>query len=280
MQIDWVTVLAQIANFVILMLLLKHFLYGPIVRAMEERQQRIAERMREAQEREMEAEEEARSHREQRAELQAQRDDLLEQARAEAAQERERLIDRARDEVEALERRWQEELRDEREAFLRELRRCMAQQVCAVARRVLVDLADRELQAQVISIFTRRLESLDQQTVRELRAAVARDDRRPRLAAAFDLSEEQRRALRAALQPVLADDAQLEFECSEELLCGVELIAGGCKLAWSVDSYLEALEERALEALEREMQETAEDEESREDARASERGAQRRDDSG
>ena len=35
---DWFTVIAQIINFLILVALLKRFLYGPIIRAMERRE--------------------------------------------------------------------------------------------------------------------------------------------------------------------------------------------------------------------------------------------------
>ena len=42
MLIDWFTVFAQIINFLILIFLLKRFLYGPITRAMEERKKKIA----------------------------------------------------------------------------------------------------------------------------------------------------------------------------------------------------------------------------------------------
>jgi len=42
MLIDWFTVLAQIVNFLILIFLLKRFLYGPITKAMEEREKKIA----------------------------------------------------------------------------------------------------------------------------------------------------------------------------------------------------------------------------------------------
>ena len=45
MAIDWITVGAQIANFLVLVYLLKRFLYGPIVRAMERREQTIAARL-------------------------------------------------------------------------------------------------------------------------------------------------------------------------------------------------------------------------------------------
>jgi F-type H+-transporting ATPase subunit b len=42
MLIDWFTVAAQIVNFLILVWLLKHFLYKPILDAIDAREKRIA----------------------------------------------------------------------------------------------------------------------------------------------------------------------------------------------------------------------------------------------
>jgi F-type H+-transporting ATPase subunit b len=55
MQIDWLTVIAQIVNFLILVWLLKRFLYHPVITAMDRREQRIAERLQLAEQREQAA---------------------------------------------------------------------------------------------------------------------------------------------------------------------------------------------------------------------------------
>ena len=47
MDVDWITVAAQIANFLVLVWLLKRFLYGPVILAMDERDARIAGELRE-----------------------------------------------------------------------------------------------------------------------------------------------------------------------------------------------------------------------------------------
>jgi len=69
MQIDWFTVVAQIVNFLILVGLLKKFLYGPIIRAMDDRERRIASRLEEANARERQAQEEVQSYRQKREDL-------------------------------------------------------------------------------------------------------------------------------------------------------------------------------------------------------------------
>ena len=48
MLIDGFTVVAQIINFLILLFLLRRFLYGPIIKIMEERQAKIAAQLAEA----------------------------------------------------------------------------------------------------------------------------------------------------------------------------------------------------------------------------------------
>ena len=56
MAIDWMTVSAQIVNFLLLVWLLKRFLYQPVLSAMDRREQDIAERLGAALDREQQAE--------------------------------------------------------------------------------------------------------------------------------------------------------------------------------------------------------------------------------
>ena len=44
--INWWTLVAQVVNFLVLVLLLRHFLYGRVVRALDQRDQKIAPTLR------------------------------------------------------------------------------------------------------------------------------------------------------------------------------------------------------------------------------------------
>ena len=48
MNIDWFTFAAQVINFLVLVGLLRHFLYGPVVRAMQAREQKVTQRLTDA----------------------------------------------------------------------------------------------------------------------------------------------------------------------------------------------------------------------------------------
>ncbi len=58
MPIDWFTVVAQAFNFLILVWLLKRFLYKPILHAIDEREKGIAAQLAEADAKKAEAQEE------------------------------------------------------------------------------------------------------------------------------------------------------------------------------------------------------------------------------
>src|ERR1700689_1727878 len=96
MLIDWFTVGAQVLNFLILVWLLKHFLYKPILNAIDAREKRIAAELTDANAKRTEAEKERGDFQNKNKALDEQGSALLAKATAEAKAERERLLDQAR----------------------------------------------------------------------------------------------------------------------------------------------------------------------------------------
>ncbi|HQU90423.1 MAG TPA: F0F1 ATP synthase subunit B, partial [Denitromonas sp.] len=72
MLIDWFTVVAQLLNFLILVWLLKRFLYQPVLDAIDAREQRIAKELAQADATRDAAQAEQTHFREQQAALEAQ----------------------------------------------------------------------------------------------------------------------------------------------------------------------------------------------------------------
>ncbi len=262
MLIDWFTVVAQVINFLILVGLLRYFLYGRILSAIDQREQKITERWEKAEQKQKDAEAEARSYRQKQEELDHKRDEVLADARNQGNQRRQELIAQARGEADRMQERWQESLRQEQEEFLFDLRRRIARGTCSITRRVLSDLADDDLQRRVISIFLDRLQALDEP---------ARDDLRnphgsPSIRSAFEISDDQRQAISNALRDSLGEEFQAEFETDPDLICGLELSADGRKVAWNVEDYLDNLQEQLVSALDREQSGSGEKDQESEDS--------------
>jgi F-type H+-transporting ATPase subunit b len=247
--IDWFTIIAQIVNFLILVALLRRFLYRPIVNAMQAREAHIASQLGEAEQKLSEARQAGQRYEQQRAELEAAREDLLREAREAAEARRRELLQQARQEFQEAQARWQSLLQQEQAAFRHELRERAGRQTLAVARQALSDLANADLERQIVAVFVERLRGLDDET-RAALAAAGGDGQSPlRLVTGFDLPAEARDQLRQALRDQLGAGIQPEFVTVPEVLAGIELRADGHKLAWSLDGYLDRLEERLAQVL-------------------------------
>jgi F-type H+-transporting ATPase subunit b len=250
--IDWFTVVAQIVNFLILVFLLQRFLYGPIVKAMDERERRIVDRLHEAERKELLAADEIALFERKQAELEAARGQMLAEAEQEAAVLRKDLLRQARAEVDEVQRQWHDALEMEKQNFLRDLRQRTTHQVYQVARRALADLADSELQGQMVRVFLRRLQSIDADARREVRQS-ARGELAPiTIYSGFELQESDRSAIVDALREVAGNDLAVEFEVSPHLVSGIELRSASRRVAWNLDHYLNDLEDRITKMIERE----------------------------
>src|SRR5688572_4022122 len=117
MQIDWFTFTAQVLNFLVLVWLLKRFLYGPIHRAIDERERTIAQRLEAAAERESAAVATQKSYEHQQAELAHLKESLLADAAAEAEQWRKERLQELREEVAQARRTWHESIAREQQQF-------------------------------------------------------------------------------------------------------------------------------------------------------------------
>lgn len=244
MQIDWITVSAQIVNFLILVWLLKRFLYQPVIRAMERREQRIADRLNEAQQREQQAGEQVQRYQDKSDELEQRREEILTKAKEEAEQQKKQLPSEAREEVSEKRDSWQRQADQEKEDFLGNLRRQVAESVQTIARKTLRDLADAGLEEQLAHRFIERLKSLD----KKARQALADSSEPARIASAFELDSAVRGRLTRAIHEQLAEGIEVDYTQSPELLCGIELSRGSQRLDWNLADYMEELEAGINEA--------------------------------
>ncbi len=255
MLIDWYTVGAQIINFVILVWLLKRFLYRPILRAIDAREERIAANLSEAKETRAEAEHEREQFENKNAELDRQRDERLEQVAKEANQKRHRLMEAARRAAEQLRTKQIEALRREQDNLSQDIVRKTRTEVLAISRQALEDLANQSLESAMTDVFLDRLQDMDESNRRELAENLAGSREDIRLRSAFPLPESQQSRLREALAEALDMELSIRFETAPEIIGGIELVGGGHKLGWSIEEYLRALEQHLAERIEAHVRE-------------------------
>ncbi|MFO7831423.1 MAG: hypothetical protein R6V18_05505 [Desulfuromonadaceae bacterium] len=249
MLIDNFTVIAQLINFLILVWLLKRFLYQPVLRAIDAREARLQEEQQQAQEEQDRAQELKQDLEEEQRELQQQRESLMEQARTDAREHKEKELEQARSEIEAQKEQWREQLHIERQQVHTHLRDCVLQQLHTAVSHALRDLAEQELEQQMVRHFMARLEHLAPAQREELERISANTETDPELKTSFPLDEKTQESLRTALNRTLELNT-LNFSHDAEMTCGIELLWEDYSLKWSLDTYLEQMEQRLQHQLE------------------------------
>ncbi len=243
MPIDWFTVGAQLLNFVILVWLMKRFLYQPVLDAIAAREQKIAAALADAASAAAEAHRRQDEFQQKNQAFDDQRATLLREARDAAKAERERLQNEAREAADAASAQRAKALLTEVRQLHAEIARYTQQQVFDIARRVLGDLSGVTLEQRMCEVFVRRLEAIEGPALVALCAALrAASEAEPAsLRSAFALPAAQQAAIRAALEASAGQPVPLRFETIPGLIGGIELSAYGQKLAWSISDYLGAL---------------------------------------
>lgn len=249
MLIDWFTVGAQALNFVILVWLLKRFLYKPILDAVDAREKRIAAELADAAEKKSEAQRERDEFQRKIEEFDRQCAALLTKATDEAKAERERLLDDARKSADALSAKRQEALRADAHKLSRDIRRRTQQEVFAIARKALTDLAATSVEERMCEVFTRRLRTISGKAKESLDEALKTASEPALLRSAFDLPAAQRAEIEKAIHETFSAGVHVRFETAPDLVSGVELSTNGLKIAWSIADYLSSLEKGVGELL-------------------------------
>jgi F-type H+-transporting ATPase subunit b len=247
--INWFTVFAQMLNFLILVALLRWVLYKPILKVMHKRQAQLQERWQEAEQLQAQAQHAIATYQQQQQELQQQQAAVLAEARATAEQERQHLLTQIQQEITDRRAAWQADLRQEQDAFLRTLRQQVIHQTYAIARQALRDLANADLEGQMIRVFCDRLRHLDDRQRQAIAQALAQTNQPIPIRSSFEMPADLRQTVIDELYSQFSIVHPIEFVTASNLLCGIEIKLVGQEIVWSLDTYLQTLEQRLSTAL-------------------------------
>ena len=249
MLIDWFTVGAQVLNFLILVWLMKRFLYKPILTAIDTREKHVAAELAAADAQKADAQKEHDQFKEKNDQFDQQRAALLATATTEAHTEGTRILDDARNAADALTAKRAETMQADAKRLAVAISHRTRDEVFAIARKTLADLATTGLEERMGDAFTRRLRGMTGTAKSCLAGAIHTATEPVLIQSAFDVPAEQRATIQAALNETFAADVHLTFRTAPDVISGIELTVNGQKVAWSIDGYLTAMERGVSDAL-------------------------------
>ncbi len=243
MSIDWITVVAQIANFLVLLWLLKRFLYRPILDGIDAREREIAERMSEASGIRETAQTTEADYQAQIASLRQGREGLMEETRHAAEAERDALLAESRAQLSREREEREKQRAHETLRYSKELHDSGAHALLSLTRKALADLSDETLEQRIVSRAAAKSAALSEQLEQ-----AADGQTNARITTQHPLPQDLQEQLIAEFSQALPN-CDITFTVDPEQSPGLSFRLGGAQLGWTVDSYMNGLEEILRDSL-------------------------------
>ncbi|MBO6282273.1 MAG: F0F1 ATP synthase subunit delta [Alphaproteobacteria bacterium] len=240
MEIDLFTFAAQIINLIILLFLLRKFLYLPVLKAVEARQKLIADELESAALARKQAQKEEAKCAAKMQEIEAHKQDIL----AKVQQEAQILAAKLSDEAEAQYKQSQKKLHDklaaEQKNFDATVQNLVIEHFNKFADSALKQLAGTDLNELVIKQFEKQLSLLSDDD-KKMYAQAFEDKKVISVKSADKLSAVRKTDLERMLKSVLrlTDKIKFEYSINKDLIGGICVQADEQMIAWSLQGYLQ-----------------------------------------
>ncbi|MFT6896307.1 MAG: F-type H+-transporting ATPase subunit b [Paraglaciecola sp.] len=247
MPIDWFTVGAQIINFLILVWLLKRFLYHPILDALDAREQKIKDILDDANASNAQAKKLQTALEHEQQQIDQHRLLALNKVNEEAEIQRKKLFAAAQTAADDMLRKRLQGVQRELLNLQHDLLRQSIKEVYATTRKILHDLAGLDIEQCMLNALLKRLDTLKTEEHGELTTALECANYSVLVRSAFELDATQQKEIQLCMQNKFGNrvdkTVQLTFKHVPEFINGVELAMGGWKIAWNSNNYMAALEQ-------------------------------------
>ncbi|UAM98170.1 hypothetical protein K8354_18145 [Polaribacter litorisediminis] len=242
MDINWFTVIAQVFNFLILVWLLKKFLYKPVLNAVNEREKKITDQLKDADAQRKLAQEKQVDFQQKNEDFDSKKAALLDKAIAEANAEKQQLVALAKKDAKAAGIAMKKAFEEQQEQEKKERAQNTQEQLFAIARRALKEIASVSLENQAIAQFIKHLKALKDQERQQFIAAFKSNSKTIFVKSAFTLTAAQKQEITEAVNKLLSAETVFEFKTTPEVISGIELSTNGYKMGWSLSEYLNTLQ--------------------------------------
>jgi F-type H+-transporting ATPase subunit b len=238
------TILFQIVNFLVLLVLLRWLFYGPVTRLMKSREAEIQAKIRDAEEmsKRAEAERKELTQRDQTSRQEAEA--LIISARREAAEERDQILSAARSDCANLVLQTQKTLEErERDAYQLVERR-VRESAVHLAGQMIVKAAGPTVHAELVDRFLAQHLPLEAAGIPASALALTKGPEFIAVETAYPADSEAQNKIRKLLADELSNSAsqiEIDFRTNADLLAGLRLFIGEHLIDFSLSRTLKSL---------------------------------------
>lgn len=246
MNINWFEIAAQIFNFFLILFILQKFLYKPVMKAMDERQERIEKSQIEADAKMKDATELIDEYNGKMDDIQREKREILEQARTQAQEKRERLLEDYKQEAESKRHVYLKEIEDEKQNFTRHLRKNLGESAVKIASHILNAISSKDLEGEVFNTFVGDLKNL-RQNVPD--SEDLKGEEHISVHSFKELSQYEKKTVEEILRDQLENVKEIAYVTDPGLGLGYELNLETYTVHTNIKNYLEEIEKDIIENL-------------------------------
>jgi F-type H+-transporting ATPase subunit b len=247
-ELSWSTFVLEILNFLVLVWILKRFLYKPVLDVISRRRAGIEKTLADAEALRADAERSRQQYEGRLADWDEERRQAREALLRDLEAERALKMTELQDSL-AQERQKAQVAETHRQAdAMRKIEEIALMQGARFAARLLQEASGRDTEARLVDLVAADLAELPTDRISALRDSGGTTREAIVVASAFPLADDQRQRLEQALTPVTGPDARLRFEQNRELLAGVRIVVGDWILGMNLRDELQGFAELAKQA--------------------------------
>jgi F-type H+-transporting ATPase subunit b len=230
-ELNWSTFILEIINFLVLVWILKHFFYKPVLEVIAQRQAGIEKKLTEAKDMQASAEQLQTQYKGRLADWEQER----QQARDTLSQEIEAERTRKLAELQALLEQEKEKVKVKEARLLADEQHKMEQtalkQGARFATYLLKQAAGPETEARLIELVIGTLSQQPAERIEVLRNTYGQTPESIKISSAFPISAKQRQQLKQALVSVTGLELPIHYQEDNDLVAGIAITIGAWVLA-------------------------------------------------
>jgi len=244
-ELNWSTFVLEIINFLVLVWILKRFLYQPVLDVIARRREGIEKRLSDAETVHAEAEALQKQYEGRLSDWERERQAARESLAAEIDAERERRLAELDTSIQQAQEKARAGEARRAEQVSRKMEESALAQGSRFATRILEQASGPELEARLTELLISELAELPEEQAVKLHNHVRNNADSALVTSAYPLAEERRRRLEQAIKAVTGPDRGVQFEQDSELIAGVRVTIGAWVLAANVREELRGFAELA-----------------------------------
>jgi F-type H+-transporting ATPase subunit b len=232
MELNWSTFILEIINFLILIWILKRFLYKPILNIVEQRRIAVEKVLHDAEVAKSEAQTLNQRYEERQANWEHERQLASEKLTQEIEEERARQMDALKSNLEKEQDAARAAESYRQAAVERAVEKTAMKQAARFASRLLEQFSGPELEAHFLDSIVNEISQLPEESTAKLRDSKTKMPEHILIESAYPINESQKNKLEKSLSILLGDNIPTDYEQHEDIICGLRISIG----AWILNA--------------------------------------------